>query len=397
MLDFDAARARILEDARRRSLARERVPLPVALGRVLARDVLAEEAVPARDHSAMDGYAVRAIDVGADGAALRVAFESRAGVPGGRLEPGTAARIFTGALLPDGADAVVIQENVERVGDEVRFAGPVKPYDNVRRRGEDLEIGALALPAGQRLGAARLGLLASLDHVEVEVFRRPRVHVLCTGDELRAPGSTARSGSIPESNSLGIVALAAQAGADSVVLPFASDDPGALRAALAEGARGADVLVTIGGVSVGDHDLVRPTLEGLGAVTSFWKVAMKPGKPLLFGALGETFVLGLPGNPASALVTFLLFGLPLLRVLSGESNPVPERRRARLREAVRQKPGRRNFIRAELLGDEVRPLSNQASGATTAMAWANALLVIPEEVSELEAGAHVEVIAFAEC
>lgn len=397
MLDFDTARERLLSEARRTPRARERLSLARGLDRVLAVDVRALEALPAHDHSAMDGYAVRSIDAGTESVALRVVGESRAGLPGASLEERTAARIFTGALLPEGADAVVLQENVERVGEEIRFAGPVKPYEHVRRRGEDLEIGAVALPKGSRLSASRLGLLASLDRVEVEVFRRPRVHVLCTGDELRPPGSVARPGTIPESNSIALAALAEQAGAEVRVLPFVPDDRESLLAAFAEGVRGADVLVTVGGVSVGDHDLVRPTLENLGAETAFWKVAMKPGKPLLFGRLGETLVLGLPGNPASALVTFLLFGMPLLRILAGEEEPLPRGRRVRLRESFRQKPGRRNFLRAEVIGDEVRLLTNQASGATTAMAWANALVVVPEDVTVLDAGALVEVLHFSEC
>lgn len=394
MLDFDAARDSVL--ARAHFLGRERVPVWSASGRVLAEDVVAQSPWPAFSHSAMDGYAVRSSDLAPDGPTeLPLSAHHRTGHAVAPLTPGTTARIFTGAALPPGADAVVMQENVEVLGDRIRFSARPRVGENVRAEGEDLAPGQLALARGTRITPYQLGLLASLDVVEVAVARRPRVSVLCTGDELRAPGGGPPH-TIADSNGVSLGALVESAGGLVTRLPFVRDELDAMRDALSEAVSGCDLLLTVGGVSVGDHDVVRPALAELGAETDFWKVRMKPGKPLLLARLGSTIVLGLPGNPASALVTFTLFGLPLLRALQGDAAPVPRPRRARLTAPLRQKPGRRGFYRAELRGDEVTPLSNQASGAVTAMAWANGLVVVPETVESLEAGATVEVLAFAD-
>ncbi|NLE88854.1 MAG: molybdopterin molybdotransferase MoeA [Myxococcales bacterium] len=395
MLDFDAARERILAAAR--PVSGERVPLWSAVGRVLAEDVHAAGDWPPFDYSAMDGYALRAADVtGAGPWELPVSAHQRTGQESAPLEPGTAARIFTGAALPKGADCVVMQEVVEREGDRVRLASAPRAGDNVRRRGEDLEAGALALRRGTRLSPYDLGLLASLDRVEVLVARRPQVTLLCTGDELRPPGGGPPH-TIADSNGVAVSALAAQAGGIPRRAPLTRDEIAPTRDAIAEAAGTTDLLITIGGVSVGEHDVVRPALEELGATVDFWKVRMKPGKPLLLARLGDTTVLGLPGNPASALVTFTLFGLPLLRHMQGDRRSLPPLRRAELTAPLRQKTGRRGFYRAALDGDRVTPLSNQASGAVTAMAWANCLVVVPEDVSELSAGSLVEVLSFADC
>ncbi len=395
MLDFDAARERVLAAAR--PVGTERVPLWSAAGRVLAEDVHATGDWPPFDYSAMDGYALRAADATGTGPwDLPVSAHQRTGQGSAPLAPGTAARIFTGAPLLEGADCVVMQEVVERVGDRVRLASAPRTGDNVRRRGEDLEAGALALTRGTRLSAYDLGLLASLDRVEVLVARRPLVPLLCTGDELRPPGGGPPH-TIADSNGVAVSALVAHGGGTPHRAPLTRDELAPTRDAIVEAAATADLLITIGGVSVGEHDVVRPALEELGATVDFWKVRMKPGKPLLLARLGTTTILGLPGNPASALITFTLFGLPLLRHMQGDRRPIPPLRRAALTSPLRQKPGRRGFYRATLEGDRVTLLSNQASGAVTAMAWANCLVVVPEDVSELPAGALTEVLPFADC
>ncbi len=391
MLDFDVALERVLAGVR--PLGTERVTLGEAQGRVLAEPLLAPAPLPAFDYSAMDGYAVRADDFAGDGPwALPVRGESRTGHPAPVLESGTSCRIFTGAALPDGADTVVMQENVERDGGIARFSERPTAGQHVRHAGEDLERGAEALPAGTRLGPGQLGLCASLDRAELVVARRPEVGILCTGDELRAPGSPPRPGSIPESNGVTLSAMVRAAGGTPSLAPFTRDDREATLRALEQAIAGKDVLLTVGGVSVGEHDVVRPALEAAGADLDFWKVAIKPGKPLVHGSVGNTRVLGLPGNPVSAQVTFALFGVPLLRALQGDAHPLPRTLHAELAAALRQKPGRRGYYRAVLEGDRITPLDNQASGAATSMAWANALVIVPADSTGFDAGASVEVL-----
>lgn len=394
MLDFDAALALLLDGVT--PAAAERVHLLQAAGRVLAEPVVARRPLPEFDYSAMDGYALRSADVPSEGGALPVRSVSAAGSAPQRLEPGTAARIFTGGPIPEGADAVVLQEDVTNDGELVRFGERPAPGSHVRKRGEDLAAGQTALGAGIRLNPFQLGLAASLDYAELVVTKRPGVAVVCTGDELRAPGSAGPPGSIPESNGIAIAAMVQAAGGLPHLCVRTSDEAEATRRALENALDLAEVVVTCGGVSVGDRDIVKSTLESIGVTTVFHKVAIKPGKPLYFGKLGRRFVLGLPGNPASAQVTFSLFGLPLLRALLGMRDLLPRRVRARLTRPIRQKPGRRTFCRGTLEAGEVSPLDNQASGATTAMAWANAVIVVSEHAALCEAGSEVDVIPFAE-
>lgn len=391
MLDFDEALERVLVGVR--PLGTERVTLGEAAGRVLAEPLTAAEPLPAFDYSAMDGYAVATQDFAGDGPwTLPVRGESRTGHPPPGLEQGSACRIFTGAALPLGADAVVMQENVQREGDSARFAAAPPAGQHVRRAGEDLERGAEALARGTRLGPGQLGLAAALDRGELLVTRRPQVGILCTGDELRAPGSAARAGSIPESNGITLSAMVRAAGGSPHLGPLTRDDREATLHALEDAIAGNDVLLTVGGVSVGDHDLVRPALEAAGASLDFWKVAIKPGKPLVHGSVGKARVLGLPGNPVSAQVTFALFGVPLLRTLQGDRRPRPELLRAELTHPLKQKPGRRGYYRAVLDGGRVTPLDNQASGAPTSMAWANALAIVPADSTGFDAGTVIEVL-----
>jgi molybdopterin molybdotransferase len=404
MLTFEEARSRILAGATR--LPQEPVPLDGAAGRVLAERIVATQQLPPFDHSAMDGYAVRLADLIGDGPfELRVGpDESRAGRAAPALGSRQACRIFTGAALPRGADAVVMQEDVGRDGDRIAFAARPKPGAHVRAAGEDLRPGQEALAEGTRLLAGHLSLAASLDRAEILVARRPVVAIVCTGDELRAPGAPGRPGSIPESNGVALAALCRQVGAEPRVLPSIGDDLDATVAALDRALGGADLLLTVGGVSVGDHDLVRPALERMGVTLDFYKVAIKPGKPLVFGRRQGSGpmarVLGLPGNPASAMTTFMLFAAPLLRALQGDALPVPLLVPARLKTPLRHKPGRLEFVRATLERDGrallAVPLANQASGATTTTGWATALALVPLEAEDVPAGAALDVLRFGD-
>ena len=395
MLDFELARQRILELVT--PLDSELAHVDEADGRVLAEDVVSEVELPPFDYSAMDGYAVVSGDfVGAGPWRLPVAFEQRAGDAGGRLESGQVARIFTGAPLPAGADAVVMQEDTTREGELATFRAAPRAGAHVRRRGEDLSRGAVALPRGTRLSCFSVGLLAALDRGQCRVSRRPRVALLCTGDELRDAGSPARPGSIPDSNGPSLAALARRSGAVVTRLPRTGDDLESTRRALRGALATYDVLLTVGGVSVGDHDVVKSALEAEGAALDFWKVKIKPGKPLAFGRRERTFVLGLPGNPVSAQLTLSLFGLPLLRALQGDRQPLPSPITVRLASAIRQKPGRLGFYRARLEGSRAILHDNQASGAPTSMAQADALVMVPEHVQELAAGAETSAIRLSE-
>jgi molybdopterin molybdotransferase len=397
MLTFEEARARLL--AALEPIVSEPVPLERGLGRVLAEPLVAALAIPAFPYSAMDGYALATSDLrGAAPFRLEVRGESRTGRPAAPLVAGSACVISTGAEVPPGADAVVPRELVERSGDDAVFSERPKSGQHIRRAGEDLEAGSVALTAGTRLGPAALGLAASLDATELSVARRPRVTILCTGDELRAPGSALVPGKIPESVSPPLAALAALAGAEVRRLPPVGDEEAATRAAIARALADTDLLLTVGGVSVGEHDWVRPALEAEGVVLDFWKVAIKPGKPLAFGrrAPSGAWVLGLPGNPASAVITFSLFGMPLLRALQGDREPLPKYAQLPLAGAFSHKPGRLEFVRVRIAMHEGRlsavPLENQASGALTSLAWADGLALVPGEIEALSAGSLVSVL-----
>jgi molybdopterin molybdotransferase len=383
MLSVDEARTRLLSNVRR--LATERVSLAECAGRVLATDLAAGEPLPPFDCSAMDGYAVAVADFGAAGLASHVELplrgESSAGSVPMQLEAHATCRIFTGAPLPLGADAVVMQEHVMAHGGRVRFDVMPVTGQHVRRAGSDLAQGAIAIAAGARLTPGAIALAAMIDRPQVLVARRPRVTILCTGDELRAAGDPPRPGSIAESNSLALAALASQAGAVARVAPIVRDDAAAIEAAIEEALEGTDVLITVGGVSVGDHDLVRPALERAGVALDFWRVAIRPGKPLAVGTRGPAHVLGLPGNPASALVTWAVFGMPLLRALQGDGRPLALPLRMRLLGSLKRGPARTEFVRARLEAHEgelvLRAHENQGSGAATNLAASDGLAVIP--------------------
>jgi len=391
MLDFERARLHILDQIK--PLPSELVPVAEADGRVLAEDLVSSLDLPPFDYSAMDGYAVQAAGFNGEGPwRLPVTIEQRAGGIAQNLRAGSAARIFTGAPLPPGADSVIMQEDAERDGSDVTFRAAPRHGSHVRRRGEDLARGALALTRGTRLNPFRLGLAAALDCATVCVARRPRVAILCTGDELRDAGSPARPGSIPDSNGPSLAALARRAGADVRVLPRSSDDLEATRAAVRRALAESDVLLTVGGVSVGDHDVVKQALEDEGVLLDFWKVKIKPGKPLAFGRHPGGFVLGLPGNPVSAQLTLCLFGLPLLRALQGDLRALPSVVQVRLGAAITQQPGRLGFYRARLENGVALAHDNQSSGAPTSMAQADVLLMVPADSAGLAAGAVADAL-----
>ena len=374
----------------------ERVPLADSLGRALAREVRADRPLPSFDNSQMDGYALRASDAPRAGARLPVAFEVFAGDDRARpLPAGACARIFTGAPLPPGADSVEMQEEVRRLAGGARFLRAAMPGRFVRRAGSDVAPGTVALPAGLEVDAGAIGLAAALGHPELSVHRRPRVGILATGDEIVPLGGSPRPGQIFESNGHQLAAACADAGAIPVRLPLAGDDPASLRRSLSA-ARGLDALVSIGGVSVGDRDLVRAGLTGSGARLDFWRVAMRPGKPVAFGRWGKMAVFGLPGNPASALVTFELFVRPALRALAGLPGTGRMVLRARL-GAAEEKPSELTlFLRCRLRRDRdslwVEGLKTQQSGHLTSVVGVEGLAVLPPGATRIRRGQWVEVI-----
>ena len=391
MLSLDEARARLLALARPGAI--EEVSLGDAAGRVLAREVRATRDQPPAAVSAMDGYALRA----ADGAGpWRVVGEAAAGAADpGRVRVGEAVRIFTGAMLPEGADTVVIQEEMARDGERVALTGSAPLAGaNVRRAGVDFARGAALGGVGLALRPARIGLAAGMGAATLGVFARPRVAILATGDELVPPGVAPGPGQIVESGRATLRAMLAGL-AEVIDLGIARDDPALLGAALSRAA-GADALVTIGGASVGDHDLVRPALIAAGAAIDFWKVAIRPGKPMLAGTLGTMVVLGLPGNPASAFVTAHLFLLPLLRAMAGHAEPVAPERPARLGAPLIANGSRRDHLRAVLAwrddGLWATPAAAQDSSLLSILAASNGLIVREPGAAAAAAGDAVRVL-----
>lgn len=394
------ALARVLESVAA-PLGEEEVALDAALGRVLARDVAALRTQPPFPNAAMDGYAVRAGDTANPPVALRVIGESAAGRGfDGRVGPGEAARIFTGAPMPDGADAVVIQEDVTREGDAIRLAEPVPIADNLRPAGVDFRDGEALLSAGRRLTPRDVALAAAAHHPRVFVRRRARVAILATGDELVAPGEPLGPAQIVASNNFAIAGVAAACGAESVDLGVARDTTADIERAIGR-ATGADVLVTLGGASVGDYDLVQKTLIASGMTLDFWRLAMRPGKPLMHGVLGDMQVLGLPGNPTSSMVCALLFLRPLLMAMHGEPDAGADPTMpGRLGADVRANGPRQDYMRVTLArgGDGVlvaTPIASQDSSLVKGMARADGLMPRPPQAPPGKAGEACRVIPFA--
>jgi molybdopterin molybdotransferase len=356
-----------------------------ANGRVLAQDQVSLLDVPSADNTQMDGYAVRALECASGSAALRVAQRIPAGSVGEPLEPGTAARIFTGALIPEGADAVVMQEQCEALPDSdlVVIRHAPQPGEWIRRRGEDVREGSVILAAGTRLRSQELGLAASVGLAELPVKRRLRVAVFFTGDELAMPGEPLKPGSIYNSNRFTLRGLLENFGCEFTDFGIVPDSLDATRATLREAARAHDLIITSGGVSVGEEDHIKPAVEVEGEL-NMWQIAVKPGKPLAFGSVrsddgGDAFFIGLPGNPVSSFVTFLLFVRPFLLRLQGVTGPVEPQALQVRADFDWPKPDRRNeFLRARLNADgglELFP--NQGSGVLTSTVWADGLIDNP--------------------
>jgi len=389
LITIAEARERVLRAAK--PLETERVAIDDAHGRVLAADVTATGDVPPFACSAMDGYAV--LD-GDPGRTLTVVGESRAGTPSPTvLADGNAIRISTGAAIPAGATAVIAQEEVEANDGTILTRAAVTPGDHVRGAGEDMRSGETVLHAGVTLGAAELGAAVSAGAAELTVYRRPLVQVLCTGDELRAPGEPLGPGEIHNSNAPMLDALVAAEGAMAGGARRLPDDPEATEAGLAAALDSADVVIVTGGVSVGPHDHVKPALDRLGVEQVFWRVALQPGKPTWFGRRGDVLVFGLPGNPVSAVVTFSLFVRPALAALQGRAQERSLEPEAVLGAAVRRNPDREQAVRVRLERSNGRlvatPNGPQGSHIVTSLLGADALAFIPAGDGELEAGAAV--------
>lgn len=382
----------------------ETLPTQETLGRVLAQDILSQVDVPPMDNTQMDGYAVRTADVQQAGVTLRVSQRIPAGHVGTTLEPGTAARIFTGASIPEGADAVVMQELCELNGDEVKILELPAPGQWIRKQGEDLTAGQVCLTQGTLLRAQELGVAASAGYAQLPVFRKLKVAAFFTGDELTLPGEALKPGGIYNSNRDTLLACIRSLGCDATDLGIVPDTLEATRAALRQAAQGHDLIITSGGVSVGEEDHVKPAVSAEGYL-DLWQIAMKPGKPLAFGAVknpainpqgsSDTWFMGLPGNPVSSFVTFLLFVRPFIAKMQGRVNHQAPSMKMRA-DFDWLKPDRRNeFLRVRINAEGGLDLfPNQGSGVLTSASWADGLLDNPPS-QVIKKGDFVKYIPFA--
>ena len=394
MLTYKDALAQILDQAV--PLAPIQTRLTDALGLVLAEDLTTPFDLPPFDNSSMDGFAVRAADLESIPVTLPIVGEIAAGaldIPA--LLPGTALRIMTGAPVPDGADTVVPVEDTEAEADgKAAFLEAVQQGQHIRRAGEETKRGSVVVPKDARLRPAEIGMAATVGRAEVFAYPRPRVAIVSTGDELVEPGAGLKRGQIYNSNAYALAAQVQDAGGVVVQQLHARDTPEALRAAF-DSCAGADILITSGGVSVGDFDYVKAVFAERGTV-DFWKVAIRPGKPLAFGQWGKTLFFGLPGNPASSMVTFELFVRPALRKLAGHSQLTRPETKAVLTENASHTPGRQSYQRARVSGEPgrytVRATGAQGSGMLSPLVQANALLVLPSETAIFPAGTEVTVL-----
>ena len=397
MISVEEALSRLL--APLEPLPYEQISLAEGLGRVLAEDVAARRTQPPFAVSAMDGYAVRAEDVERVPVELRIVAEVPAGAGfGGHVALGEAARIFTGAPLPAGTDTIIIQEDTQRDGDRVRVLKGAPRGRYVRREGLDFAEGDVLLRAKRRLTARDIGLLAGMNRPWLLVHRRPRIGILSTGDEIVMPGDPIGPHQIVSSNSLALAAFVTACGGTPVSVGNAPDDPAALRR-IAAATRGVDLLVTTGGASVGEHDLVREALAADGLELDFWQIAMRPGKPLMVGSYHGTPMIGLPGNPVSTLVCALLFLRPALDRLSGNDEPLGGTPTARLGVPLRKNDRRQDYLRSRLAhavdGElEVFPFELQDSSMMRLLSAADCLVVRPPHAPAVDAGARVPIVQF---
>jgi molybdopterin molybdotransferase len=377
-------------------LAAEIVPLAESWNRVLAAPVVARLTQPPADVSAMDGYALRAADASA-GAVLRIIGEAPAGRPfAGVVQQGQAVRLFTGSVVPQGADTVLLQEAASRDGETVCVNEAAEHGRHIRRQGQDFAAGDVVLPPGVQLTARQIGLAAAANHAWLPLHRQPRVAILATGDEISLPGDPLAPGRVVSSNSHMLAAMVRAAGGLPTILPVAPDQPDLLAAALA-GGLGADLLVTTGGASVGDHDLVQAALARHGFELDFWQVRMRPGKPMIFGRAGATPVLGLPGNPVSAAVCAVLFMLPALARLQGLPAEPPPTETALAGAPMRANDHRADHLRATLSRNEAgnlvaTPFERQDSGMLTVLSRADCLILRAPNAPALNPGDALQVI-----
>lgn len=397
MLELEEARKRILDCIQ--ILPSESLPLACAHKRFLAEQISSRINLPGFDNSAVDGFAVRAKDLNSASRTSPVSLRCIGKIPAGeafsgKIAPGQCARIFTGSPLPDGADAVAMQEDTQSgtKTDEILFLDSVKPWENIRFCGEDVKAGTTLAEAGQRLAASHLCLLGAVGIETVRVTRKPKIALLATGNELREAGQSIAPGQIFESNRIGLAAMARQINAESIIFPLVPDTLQATQDALAKAFAENDAVVTTGGVSVGELDFVKMAFENLGGRVDFWKIAMKPGKPFVFGRLGEKFLFGLPGNPVSAFVTFVLLVTPALARMQGAIDFSGTKVPGTLMEPVENRGNRRHFMRVIVdQSGNVRSAGTQSSHVLSALAKANGLLEIAPDTL-LPAGTTVSVL-----
>lgn len=398
MLDFDTAQARLAARGRAPA-AHETVALDALCGRVLAKDIVAVLDLPPADNSAMDGYALRAADAVVPGTTLPVQQRCFAGQAPEPLLPGQAIRLFTGSVIPAGADTVVMQEDCREDDGRVTILAPSVPGRHIRRQGEDMQRGQTVLARGTRLGAGQLAVLAAQGYDRAPVFPRLKVGILTTGDELIPPGQPLPPAAIHNSNAPMLASLCSGMGTAVPMLRHARDDADATRRALAELNEACDLVLSVGGASVGEKDLVKPALESLGGTLDLWKVRMKPGKPVALAELNDRPVVCLPGNPVSAFAVFMLLVSPLIRGLQGRRDVLPPVRRGIL-DTLRPVGGERDdFLRVQAAQGaglpRLTPHPQQSSGALSSLAWAHGLARIPAG-ARLESGAEVDWMALSD-
>jgi len=395
VISVEEAFARIVGAFER--LPAEQVALGSGLGRVLASDIVSRRTQPPSDVSAMDGYAVRAADVAQVPVTLTRIGEAPAGAAFcGTVGPGETVRIFTGGPLPDGADAIVIQEDTDAEGDRVTIKERVPKGHYLREAGLDFREGTIGVPAGTRLGPREIGLAAAMNVPWLSVVRKPRVAILATGDEVAMPGDPVGPDQIMSSNGLALAGFVHERGGEPIDLGIARDDETSLREAAA-GARGANLLLTCGGASVGEHDLIQSALAPDGLDVDFWKIAMRPGKPLIFGSLGETKLIGLPGNPVSSLVCAILFVGPAIDAMLGLDPSVERTTTATLGSDLEANDRRQDYLRATLSRDPggaliAKPFERQDSSMLSRFVAADCLIVRAPHAPAAAAGALVEAI-----
>ncbi|RMF93304.1 MAG: molybdopterin molybdenumtransferase MoeA [Candidatus Schekmanbacteria bacterium] len=382
----------------------EEVSLTESLGRVCAKDIEAKITVPPWDNSAMDGFAVKISDIQSASESSGVKLKVIADIPAGTFFSGTirngeCARIMTGAPIPAGAEAVVMREYADDKGDEVTIKKSAKKDENIRKKGEDIKIGSIVVSKGKAITPADIGVLASVQVGKVSVYRKPTVAILSTGDELVDINEEITPGKIVTSNNYALEAQVLESGAIPLQMGIIKDDKEILRKAI-EKALCADIILTTGGVSVGDYDFVKDVLGELGFEKKFWKVAQKPGKPLLFGTMGQSLVFGLPGNPTATMLCFELYVRPMIKKILGYNRIERKCVRAQALEDIKKKPGRKHFIRAITENRNgnyyFRSTGAQGSGILTSMSKANSIAIIGNDVTLLKKGEETEVILLDE-